>query len=358
MSDTHPDLQRLGKELDKDRMIERVRSFPSQMKDAWARGGAFAASLTAPASPPRQILVCGMGGSAIGGDMVRSYFGDALRVPLHVNRNYAVPPALARGALWVFSSYSGNTGETLAAYDAWRGSGDPAVAVTSGGQLAQRCAADQVPVCSIPGGMPPRSAIAYSFFPLVQIVAAHGLAAFDPGEFEETYSQVTRRCEDLADDKPDSYAAELARRLRGKLPFIYSCGGLFDAVARRWSCQFNENSKSLAHYAAYPELNHNEIVGWKALEELRGQIEVILLEDEEDHPHARKQAEIALEIVEPLCAGVIKLAGESGPRMARILSMMILGDFASVYLAYLNGVDPTPVENIDFLKSRLKSELD
>jgi len=299
-----------------------------------------------------------MGGSAIGADLVRSYLGDRLSSTLHVNRCYGVAASLRRDAFFVFSSYSGNTGETLAAYDAIRGQSLPAAAITSGGELERRCREDGVPVCKIPGGMPPRAAIAYSFFPLLATLEALGLARVDASEFDEAVAALERRCEDYASENDANEAVGLARKLEGKLPFVYSCGGLFDGVARRWSCQFNENSKSLAHFAVFTELNHNEIVGWRAPEDLRARIAVIFLEDEEDHPMARKQADIARGLVGPLSAGVLRIPSVAGRRLTRLLSAMILGDFTSVYLAYLYGVDPTPVSNIDFLKQRLERDSD
>jgi glucose/mannose-6-phosphate isomerase len=333
-------------------MLDLVRAFPAHMTDAWERGNRFAASVEP--RPVAGVVVCGMGGSAIGGDLARSFLGDRLSSVLHVNRGYEVAAALRRGAFFVFSSYSGNTGETLAAYDAVRGLGAPAAAITSGGELERRCRADGVPVCAIPGGMPPRAAIAYSFFPLLLVLRALGLAEVAEAEFEEAVSALERRSAEYSADEGENEAAGIAERLHGKLPFVYSCGGLFDAVARRWSCQFNENSKSLAHFASFTELNHNEIVGWGALEEVRRRIVVVSLEDEDDHPAALEQADIALGIVKPLCGEVYRVPSVPGGRMTRILSAMILGDFASVYLAYLNGVDPTPVTNIDFLKQRLQ----
>lgn len=347
-------LEELRARLDSRGMIDLVRSFPSHMSDAWERGRQFAESLNEQAVG--KIVVCGMGGSAIGGDMVRSFLGDRLAVPLHVNRGYAVPSSLVRDAFFVFSSYSGNTGETLAAYDAVRGSGVPSVAITSGGELDKRCAEDGVPICRIPNGMPPRAAIAYSFFPLLQILSALGLTAVENDEFGEAHDALTRLCRDLGSDSAENRAAELASQLEGKLPFVYSCGQLLGAVATRWCCQINENGKSLAHFATFTELNHNEIVGWEALEGIRERVVVISLEDEDDHPTARKQADIALDIVRPLSGEVIRVRSVPGGAMTRILSAMILGDFTSVYLAYLNGVDPTPVSNIDFLKTRLQEK--
>ena len=172
MSIDYGKLDSLGGALDKSGMLDLVSSFPSQMGDASKIGADFAGGLEK--TPASRVVVCGMGGSAIGGDMVRSFLGDGLEVPLFVNRSYNVAPSLVRDGLFVFSSYSGNTAETLSAYQSVRKSGRPRFAITSGGELATLCREDGVPVCEIPGGMPPRAAIAYSFFPLLRIVTALG----------------------------------------------------------------------------------------------------------------------------------------------------------------------------------------
>jgi glucose/mannose-6-phosphate isomerase len=356
MADASRGIGELRKRHDGKGMFDLVRSFPAHMADAWERGERFASSIDA--ATPRRVVVCGMGGSAIGGDLVRSFLGDSLSVPLHVNRLYEIPAALRGDAFFVFSSYSGNTGETLSAYDSIRGTGIPSAAVTTGGELEKRCREDGVPLCKIPGGMPPRAAIAYSFFPLYRLLGALGLTEVDERGFEEAAGALRDRCDEYASETESNEAFELALRLAGKVPFVYSCGGILDAVARRWCCQFNENSKSLAHFASFTELDHNEIVGWKAVDAVRKRILVLSLEDADDHPAARRQAEIALGIIGPLCGGVARVGGFSGGRLARILSAMILGDFTSVYLAYLNGVDPTPISNIDFLKERLQKSPD
>lgn len=349
MSMDFGDLQELQRSLDKGNMLGRVTSFPSQMRDAWERTEKFAETLSA--IPARRVVVCGMGGSAIGGDMVRSFFGDNLSVPLFVNRGYSVPSPLIEDALFVFSSYSGNTGETLSAYEQVQAAGAQIIAITSGGELQKRCKRDGVPACIIPGGMPPRSAIAYSFFPLVGILNATGLARLNSADISDAHAVVTTLCEQCSSDSEKNGSAHLAYALQDTLPFVYSSPGLFEAVAKRWSCQFNENSEMLAHYASFTELNHNEIVGWN--DAIQADVAVVSLEDEDDHPLATKQAEVGLDIAGEHAVAVIRLNELTGTRLERILSAMLIGDFTSVYLAYLNGVDPTPVTNIDLLKKRL-----
>jgi glucose/mannose-6-phosphate isomerase len=347
------DVNALRQRLDRSDMLGLVSSFPEQMEDAWKTGRAFAAGLER--GDYQQVVACGMGGSAIGGDMLRSFFGDRLAAPLVSCRDYRVPEYVRTGSFVIISSYSGNTGETLSAYESVRGSGASVVAVSSGGTLEAACRRDSVPFCKIPGGMPPRAAIAYSFFPMMQILRAVGQARFDDAEFDEaleTARNVARVC---GPDSDDNKALDLAVALEGKFPYVYSGPGLMEAIARRWACQFNENSKSPAHFAAFPELNHNEIVGWKegALSDLLKRIVVISLEDADDHMMTRQQTEIGLGIEESHAARVVRLDGGDGGRLSRMISLLLTGDFTSVYLAYLYGVDPTPVENIDFLKKRL-----
>jgi glucose/mannose-6-phosphate isomerase len=348
-----PDFELLGQQLDPSGMLGLARSFPDHMEDAWRIGGAFLPHIAA--GDYRQVVVCGMGGSAIGGDMVRSFFGDRLRSPLLSVRDYRVPAHVGDGSLVIMSSYSGNTGETLSAYESIRDRGATVVAVSGGGKLEACCREDGIPFCTIPGGMPPRAAIAYSFFPMLRILRAADAAEFDDAEFDEALQSARRLADEYAPTQTENAAADLALALKGNLPFVYSGPGLVQAIARRWACQFNENSKSPAHFAHFPELNHNEIVGWRkgGAGDLYGRVVVLSLEDEDDHEMTRHQTEIGLGIEAPLAAAVRRFNGGSGGRLSRMISLLMLGDFASIYLAYLYGVDPTPVENIDYLKKRL-----
>ncbi|HEX5133104.1 MAG TPA: bifunctional phosphoglucose/phosphomannose isomerase [Candidatus Krumholzibacteria bacterium] len=334
-------------------MLGRILAFPQQMQQAWEIGARFVAGTPLPAGPFTRVVVCGMGGSAIGGDLARSFLGERATVPVVGNRDYSLPANVARGALVVASSYSGNTGETLAAYDAARAAGATIVAVTSGGELAKRCERDGVPFCVIPGGMPPRSAIGFSLLPMLQILRACGVAAFGDDEYQEALAVARERCEAYAPESGANAAVELARRLHGNVAFVYAAPALLEGVARRWACQFNENSKALAHFAFFPELNHNEIVGWEASPELMARAVILVLEDRDDHAMTRRQAGVGLSIMGPLAHDAERLETPGGGRFARMLAMMLLGDFASVYLAYLNGVDPTPVNKIDRLKKEL-----
>jgi glucose/mannose-6-phosphate isomerase len=347
------DLERLSKQVDPSGMLGLAQSFPDQLKDAWTIGRLFAESVTP--GDYRQVVVCGMGGSAIGGDMVRSFFGDRLKAPLLSVRDYRVPAHVGSDSFVVISSYSGNTGETLSAYDSARRRKATVVAVSSGGALGERCRGDGVPFCTIPGGMPPRAAIAYSFVPMLLILRAVGVADFDDVEFDEALETAVRLAREYSPEAEDNPAAKLAGALVGSVPFVYAGPGLMEAIARRWACQFNENSKSPAHFAFFPELNHNEIVGWRAggAGDLYQRVVVISLEDVDDHDMTRRQAEIGVGIEAPMARNVFRYEGGGGGRLSRMISLLMLGDFTSIYLALLYGVDPTPVENIDYLKKQL-----
>lgn len=346
------DFKALQKTLDEKGMMGLVETFPAQMQEAWTLGKEFAAAIGK--GDYSRVVLCGMGGSAIAGDMVRSCLGGALEVPLYVSRSYGVPPHLSRGALCIVSSYSGNTGETLLSYESLRKNAKSVIAISSGGELEELCSRDGIPLCKIPSGMPPRAAIAYSFFPTIIAVDAAGLGRVSEQEFLSAKERLEHVCAEYSSGHPDNFAAQVAQALQGRIPFVYSAGLLCEAVARRWCCQINENGKSIAHFASFTELNHNEIVGWECPAPLLKNIAIVSLEDEDDHELAKQQRDICLGIIGPLSAGVMRIQTAGDSRMARVLSAMILGDFASVYLAMLNGVDPTPVEKIEYLKSQLR----
>ncbi|HXV14395.1 MAG TPA: bifunctional phosphoglucose/phosphomannose isomerase [Candidatus Krumholzibacteria bacterium] len=346
-------MQALRERFDATDMLGRILAFPDQMEAAWKVGAAFARAVEPLAAKEfERVVVAGMGGSAIGGDLAKSFLSDRAASPIVSCRDYALPKNVARGALFVASSYSGNTGETLAAYDAARGVASAMVAVTSGGELAARCARDKVPCCIIPGGMPPRAAIGFSLLPMLHLLRAAGAARFDDSEYHEALSAARATCADYAPSREDNRAVALARDLHGKTAFVYAAPSLLEGVARRWSCQFNENAKTLAHFAFFPELNHNEIVGWE-VGDLMAKAVILSLEDREDHPMTRRHTEVGLSLMKPFAGKIERFEAPSGGRLSRMLATMLLGDFASVYLAYLNGVDPTPVRKIDALKKEM-----
>ncbi|MFH1756188.1 MAG: SIS domain-containing protein, partial [Candidatus Latescibacterota bacterium] len=202
------DITKLQKKFDKKGMLGLIENFPAQMEEAWMLAAEFAKTLHT--DDYSRIVLCGMGGSAIAGDMVRSCLGGALEVPLYVSRSYDVPAHMARGALCIVSSYSGNTGETLLSYESLRGNAKAVIAITSGGKLEKICVRDQVPVCKIPGGMPPRAAIAYSFFPTLLTLRAAGLCALDEADLFAAKAHLEHVCSAHSIRNPDNHAVAVA----------------------------------------------------------------------------------------------------------------------------------------------------
>jgi glucose/mannose-6-phosphate isomerase len=337
-------------------MLQAVAGLPEQLRQAATARAAFRsayATAVAPASG-RDVLVCGMGGSAIGGDMAAAWCA-ARGVRVAVHRGYGLPEWVGPQTQLVFSSYSGNTEETLSAFDAAVGRGLEGLCITTGGALAARARAAGMPVYAIPGGLQPRAALGHSLSGLLMLLHAAGLVA-DPGPaVEAAAAHLEALAAQLGPQSPSAgnAAKRLATLWHGKLPVIYTGYGLTLPVGVRWRGQVNENAKSLAAAAAFPELDHNEIMGWQALPAIRQNCVLVLLRDRDDHPAVLRRMRITAEILAPRAAALewVDTAGESA--LERQLGLVWLGDWASLYLAFLNEVDPTPVAEIELLKRRL-----
>lgn len=303
----------------------------------------------------RQVVVCGIGGSAIGADLLRGFAEREIAVPFLVNRAYHLPAFVGRDTLVIASSYSGNTEETLSAYAEARQRGAVMMAIASGGELERRAAADAIPFCRIPGGYSPRAALGYSFTPLLAIFSRLGLIRDRSADLAEAVRVMQEMRSGLLPETPAAQnpAKQLAERLYGRLPFFYGASPWSAVVAYRWKGQFNENAKNLSHSNAFPELNHNETVGWEFPTSLTTQTEVVLLRDREDHPKVQKRFEVTADIMRPHVSGITQVWSTGESVLARLFSLIYHGDFTSYYVALLNGVDPTPVKVIDHLKGEL-----
>ncbi len=304
------------------------------------------------------IVVAGMGGSAIGADLLRCYALYELRKPMFVNRDYLLPAFVDKRSLVILSSYSGNTEETLQALEAARFLGAQLFAITSDGQLFELAQDLGFGCAEIPQGLPPRAALGYSFVPLVTLFELWGFLPSQREAIETTQYALHKGAEKLAKDVPesDNAAKKLARKLHGKLPLVYSSPRL-EAVATRFRGQINENGKALAYSAVVPEMNHNELVGWRHLYELGEHLQPIFLVDPEDHPRNRFRMDFVAGVMRELGVEPIFLEPpqKDAPFMTRMFELIQLGDFTSYYLAILNEEDPKPVRIIDKLKAALAS---
>ena len=347
------DEKRNWERLDPSGMRTLIESFPDQLHDAARMASAL--SLTPPPAV-ENIVVAGLGGSAIGGDVIRSAFGSRLKVPLIVSRDYRLPGFVGPRSVVIASSYSGNTEETIESYREARQTGAHIVCIASGGMLASLAEADGKPLIRIPGGLPPRAALGYSSISLLGCLTALGQMDDKGGmAVDETVSQLRRLCKRYATGNPEcrNPAKKLARSLKGTIPAIYAAAGLLEAAAVRWRGQFEENAKNLAFHHLLPEMNHNELVGWDCPAPSLRRLSVVLLRDHEEHPQVRRRFALSLPILERRSAVVRQVRSQGESRLTRLFSVIYFGDFVSLYLAALNGVDPTPVAVIEGLKARL-----
>lgn len=336
--------------IDPQGMYDAIRDFPEQWRHGRALAQAFDPGFAL--KEKDHLVIAGMGGSAIGGDLLRTLVADTARRPVTVVRNYQLPGFVTERSVVIASSYSGNTEETLAAFEAAQARGAAVVCVASGGELLRRARAEGLPYLQIPGGLQPRAALGYSFTALLTIAEHMELVPPDEAAWKETQELLEQQSEVFSDPSGND-ALELAEALQYRLPFIYSSVGLMEAVNLRWRCQIQENAKRLASGNVYPELNHNEIMGWEYPGPLQEMIGVIVLRDREDLPRIQRRIEVTRELIADRAGYWAEVQSQGESRLARMMSLVNLGDWVSLYLAVLLGVDPTPVPLIGQLKEVL-----
>lgn len=303
----------------------------------------------------RNIVISGLGGSAIGGDIVRTYAASRLDLPVLVNRDYDVPAFVGEHTLFVAASYSGNTEETLSSYRQAKAKGASILCISSGGELSSLAGADGFGLVKIPGGLMPRAATGYLFGALVLALEHTGIFTGVRSELEETAALLKSMREEMKPEVkgPDNPARRMAAGLKGAIPVIWGSAGNSETAALRWKTQINENAKCPAYYNIFPELNHNELVGFEAPAALLAQTAIIILQDEQDHPRVRKRMEISREIIKDRVRDIIDVQSRGSSFLARFFSLVYIGDYVSTYLAEEYGINPTPVAVIDYLKAEL-----
>jgi glucose/mannose-6-phosphate isomerase len=298
------------------------------------------------------MVVAGMGGSAIGGALARVILGDTASRPLLSARAYGLPGWTTPDTTVLCSSYSGNTEETLACYEAAGALGATRVVATSGGELAEQARRDGVPVIPIAGGLQPRAAVAYMTVAALEVAARCGVAQRITSDIDVAAEHLEELVTEWGPEaSDDSLAKSLARALVGTIPVIAGAG-LTTPIAYRWKTQLNENAKLPAFAHELPELDHNEIVGWGGAADL-GRFSALFLEDADTHPRVEDRVELTCELIRDQAAAVHRVSSLGQTAAERAFSLVLLGDLVSVYLGVLRGVDPGPVAVIDSLKEQL-----
>jgi glucose/mannose-6-phosphate isomerase len=328
-------------------MLGDVLAQPHQYEDALWRTESAGIQ---PRSFPRGIVICGMGGSAIGADLAAAAIGLRATAPITTVRGYDLPAWVGPDTLVVCASYSGNTEETLHCFEQAGAAGAPRVVVTTGGKLAEGArAAGDVPVIGVPAGMQPRAAVVYMTVTALQCAELAGAAPSLRPEIDEAARVAGELVADWGPDVDESQPKAIAHAIDGRIPVVYG-GRTTAAVARRWRSQLNENSKLPAFYGDLPEAHHNEVVGWHHADDaLLG----IVLETAEEHERMMRRFDVTAEVMDAAGLESLRVEGKGESPTAQVMSLVLLGDLVSVYLAVLRGIDPTPVEEIEGLKRRL-----
>ena len=338
--------------LDKGGVLHVIGQMPDQLRQGWA--GAPPLDLPARYRAVTRILIAGMGGSAIGGDLLRVLMADRCRLPLVVNREYALPAWVDENTLVIASSYSGSTEETLQSYADARGRGAAVVALTTGGRLQEVAQADGTPVLIFPQAASPRAALGYSFVSLVSLLAQLELIPYPADEVQETVGLLARLVACWREDVPEQNnpAKTLARRLGGYLPAVFGTSP-FNIVARRWKSQFNENSKTWAIWDELPEADHNSVVGIDFPPAVLARLFVIFLAARQEDRRSAIRRQVTAEVFSEAGITCEHVVAEGDSLMAQVFSLVLFGDYVSCYLALMQGTDPTPITAIERLKARL-----
>ena len=339
-------------EIDKDNMYQSIWDFPENIIDAIELSENI--TLKNEYLDVSNIIVAGMGGSAIGGDVVYSLIKNEIKIPFIVNRGYDLPNWANHSTLIICSSYSGNTEETISILEEAKSLGAKVIGITTGGVLESLCKDYNFDFVNIPSGLQPRAAIAFSFIPLVYILKKSGLINVKVKNWLESSANLIKsKRGEYSLEEENNPVYQLAKKLYNKLPIIYADAESLETVAVRLKGQICENSKILAYHSIYPEMNHNEIVGWQNNQELFSRYYVLWLMDKDMNGRNKSRQSIISEILSDLNINQQQIKVDGNDFKERFLLLIHYGDWLSYWCAILHNTDPSPVENIQILKDKL-----
>ncbi len=335
---------------DPDDMLGRIKELGKQITDAWK----IATSVNLPPThgDVRNIVVAGMGGSAIGGDLAAALLADELKVPMTVHRDYGLPAYVGRDSLVIASSYSGNTEETLSAFEEARKRGAKVLALTTGGTLAQHARAASYPVVAFSYNARPRATLGYSLGLVLGSLSRLGLVRDLSGDVAAAVGDLAKLEERVHEGARSNDAKKLAKELCGRIVFAYGAG-VMGVMARRVKGQWNENSKNWSAFDVMSELNHNAVVGFPNPPIAREALTVLLLRSDRDNPRHKIRFDVTRELLDRASIEHKTLQFSGANMLSEVLQMTYFTDYVSFYVALLNGADPSPNLSIDYLKDRL-----
>lgn len=324
-------------------MKKLVQNFPTQLHEALLIGQSY--RFTAAKKQYANVVLTGLGGSGIGGSIVQNFVFDKLAVPFVVNKDYFLPAFVGKDSLVIVSSYSGNTEETLQAMQQALKAKATVVCITSGGKVADIAKKKKLDCILLPAGMPPRSCLGYSMTQVLFVLQGLGLLNYNIQKDLTASIKMLKTKQKSIQTK----ASSLAKKLYGKTPVIYSAPE-YEGVAVRFRQQINENSKMLCWHHVVPEMNHNELVGWREKDDSKA---VIFLRDEANYERTQFRMEVNKKVIKKYTKTLIELYTEGKSYWEKVFYFVHLTDWVSVYLADMRGLDATEVKVIDFLKGEL-----
>jgi len=319
-----------------------VQNFTNQLREAKSIAEK---AVLAPSSNIENIIITGLGGSGIGGTIISELISDSCKVPIIVNKDYFIPAFVNSKTLLIISSYSGNTEETLSAFNQAISKNAQIICITSGGKILELAKQHQLEFIEIPGGYPPRSCIGYSLVQLIKVLVNKGFA--DRKLFDDLEKSIVLLEKENEAIKTESQ--QIAKKLTNKIAVIYSLGST-EGVAVRFRQQINENSKMLCWHHVFPEMNHNELVGWTTKNE---DLIVVTFHTSFDYERTKKRYDICKPIFAKYSNEVIDIIAKGETKLEQFLYLINIGDWITCYIADIRQIDPVEVNVIDYLKKEL-----
>lgn len=349
------DNPKIYKKLDPENMLGNIQEFSSQIENCWIEMADF--TLPTHYIKHKNILILGMGGSAIGGDLVRSLVQDKVPVPITVHRDYRLPGFVNSDTLIIASSYSGNTEETITAFEQACQKTPKTIVISTGGKLASLSRKYRCPFFKIRYGAQPRAALGYSFTAILKIFQKLKIIEITEDEIKEAILLLTAYNKKLTPElgTGENRAKQIAEKILGRIPIVLG-SEILSEVAIRWKTQFNENSKTISFFERLPEANHNFIAGLEVPKDLKEKVIFLILQSHFDYPRNKLRQNLTLQILQQNHFSYESIMIEpAGTSLSEMLRVILLGDYVSYYLAILYRVDPTKIPNVEYLKERLET---
>lgn len=338
--------QKFIKKYDKQNQFEVLKNTYEQVSNAWKNKIDLSSFKKKDFS---SIVFCGLGGSAISGDLLSDYLSDEMTIPFNVVRGYNLPAFVNEETLVIISSYSGNTEETISCFEKALMKKSKIAVITSGGKIGEMAKKNKLPIVMLQSGFQPRYALGQGFFSLLKI-----FQELDFTDEESNVNTIINLWKSKAEEysSEDNKASELANELIGFIPVIYSSEYLF-STGYRLKCQLNENSKLHAFHNVIPEMNHNEIIGWESFKEKQLNVKVIYLIDKDYHPQNLKRFETLKKLLIEQKVDVLFLSSDEASKKVRIMDLIFLSDWITFYTAIQRGYDPSEIDFIHRMKQSL-----